>query len=127
MTNLQKVVVVGGGMVAHRFTEALRARDADGRFSVTVLAEEPRAPYDRVALTTYFTGRHPEDLELGDRALWDDPLVRLERDARVDTVDRDTRVVTDRHGREYPYDHLVLATGSYAWTPPTEGAHLPGV
>src|SRR5690606_39740076 len=59
------IFVVGGGMVAHRFTEALRARDADGRYSVTVLAEEPRAPYDRVALTTYFTGRHPEDLEIG--------------------------------------------------------------
>ncbi|WP_062132978.1 nitrite reductase large subunit NirB [Demequina aestuarii] len=127
MTETQRIVVVGGGMVAHRFTEALRARDADGRFAVTVLAEEPRAPYDRVALTTYFTGRHPEDLELGDRALWDDPLVCLERDARVDTVDRDAKVVTDRHGREHPYDHLVLATGSYAWTPPTEGAHLPGV
>ncbi|MFW2514630.1 nitrite reductase large subunit NirB [Demequina sp. SO4-13] len=127
MTDTQRIVVVGGGMVAHRFTEALRARDGEGRYSVTVLAEEPRAPYDRVALTTYFTGRHPEDLELGDRALWDDPLVRLERDALVETVDRVAKVVTDRHGREYPYDHLVLATGSYAWTPPTEGAHLPGV
>ncbi|MFW7415632.1 nitrite reductase large subunit NirB [Demequina sp. SO4-18] len=127
MTDTQRIVVVGGGMVAHRFTEALRARDVEGRYSVTVLAEEPRAPYDRVALTTYFTGRHPEDLELGDRALWDDPLVRLERDALVESVDRAAKVVTDRHGRDYPYDHLVLATGSYAWTPPTEGAHLPGV
>jgi nitrite reductase (NADH) large subunit len=122
-----RIVVVGGGMVAHRFTEALRARDEAGAFHVTVLAEEPRRPYDRVALTSYFTGRHPEDLELGDRDLWDDPLVDLHRDARVTDVDRAAKRVTDKHGKTYAYDHLVMATGSYAWTPPTEGADLPGV
>ncbi|WP_062211922.1 nitrite reductase large subunit NirB [Demequina oxidasica] len=126
-TSPKQIVVVGGGMVAHRFTEAMRARDTDGEFAVTVLAEEPRRPYDRVALTSYFTGRHPEDLELGDRDLWDHPLVTLHRDARVVEVDRELRTVTDKHGKTYPYDHLVMATGSYAWTPPTEGADLPGV
>ncbi|WP_236683815.1 nitrite reductase large subunit NirB [Demequina flava] len=127
MTAQEHIVVVGGGMVAHRFVEALRARDGDNRYRVTVLAEEPRAPYDRVALTSYFTGRDPEDLALGEPQLWEDPLVRLERDARVVEIDRENRVVTDVHGVTYVYDHLVMATGSYAWTPPTEGADLPGV
>ena len=37
---------------------------------VTVLAEEDRAPYDRVGLSAFFSGRDPEDLALGDtRAL----------------------------------------------------------
>ena len=39
----RRVVVVGGGMVAQRFVEALRDRDDAGRHHVTVLAEEPRA------------------------------------------------------------------------------------
>lgn len=123
----EHIVVVGGGMVAHRFTEALRARDTGGRYSVEVLAEEPRAPYDRVALTSYFTGRTPEDLQLGDPALWEDPLVTLRRDSGATAVDRARRVVTVEGGREVAYDHLVLATGSYAWAPPTPGADLPGV
>ncbi|WP_062299215.1 nitrite reductase large subunit NirB [Demequina maris] len=123
----EHIVVVGGGMVAHRFTEAMRARDTEGRFSVEVLAEEPRAPYDRVALTSYFQGRTPEDLQLGDPALWQDPLVTLHRDSRATAVDRDRRIVTVEGGREVAYDHLVLATGSYAWAPPTPGADLPGV
>src|SRR4051812_8472875 len=123
----QHLVVVGGGMVAQRLVEALRDRDADGRWRVTVLAEEPRAPYDRVALTSYFSGRDPADLALGDRALWDDPLVRLVRGDAVTAVDRDARTVTTASGRVHAYDHLVLATGSYAWVPPTEGADLPGV
>ncbi|WP_062388301.1 nitrite reductase large subunit NirB [Demequina iriomotensis] len=123
----EHIVVVGGGMVAHRFTEALRARDTDGRYSVEVIAEEPRAPYDRVALTSYFSGKSPEDLQLGDPALWRDPLVTLHRDSRATAVDRDRRIVTVEGGREVSYDHLVLATGSYAWAPPTPGADLAGV
>ena len=123
----EHVVVVGGGMVAHRFVEALRSRDTEGRYRVTVCAEEPRRPYDRVALTTYFTGRHPEDLELGDRGLWDDPLVSLRRDHRIESIDRDARAIRAVDGTVHDYDHLVLATGTYAWVPPIKGADLPGV
>ena len=61
-------------MVARRLVEALRSRDTAGEWAVTLLCEEPRAPYDRVALTSYFSGRDPDDLALGGQELWDDPL-----------------------------------------------------
>ncbi|MBB2922837.1 nitrite reductase large subunit NirB [Cellulomonas cellasea] len=121
------LVVVGGGMVAQRLVEALRDRDAAGEWRVTVLAEEPRAPYDRVALTSYFSGRDPEDLALGTPALWADPLVRLVRGDAVTAIDREARTVTSTSGRVEHYDHLVLATGSKAAMPPIEGNDLPGV
>ena len=121
------LVVVGGGMVAQRLVEALRARDTAGEWRVTVFAEEPRHPYDRVALTSYFSARDPEELTLGDPALWDDPLVRLVRDCRVDSIDREARQVTDRLGWVHDYDELVLATGSDAARPPIPGNELPGV
>ena len=123
----RRLVVAGGGMVAHRFVEALRARDTDGTWQVTVLAEEPRAPYDRVALTSYFTGRDPEDLALGDPSLWADPSVRLVRGEAVTAIDREARAVTTSAGRTLDYDHLVLATGSSAAVPPIPGTELPGV
>ena len=78
----RRVVVVGAGMVAHRFVESLTSRD-DGDTVITVLGEEPRAPYDRVALTSYFSARDAEELTLGDPALWDDELVTLHRDCAV--------------------------------------------
>ncbi len=121
------LVVVGGGMVAQRLVEALRARDADGAWRVTVLAEEQRAPYDRVALTSYFSGRDPESLALGDRSLWADPLVGLVRGDAVTSIDRVAQTVTTASGRVERYDHLVLATGSSAAMPPIEGNDLPGV
>ncbi|MFV0634969.1 nitrite reductase large subunit NirB [Demequina sp.] len=123
----EKVVVVGAGMVAHRFTQSLRSKDVDGRFSVDVIGEETYAPYDRVALTSFFAGKSAQDLELGEPELWDDPLVTLHRDSRAVSIDRAARSVTLADGREIGYDHLVLSTGSYAWAPPVPGADLPGV
>ncbi len=123
----RKVVVVGGGMVAQRFVEALRARDERGEWRVDVFAEEPRLPYDRVQLTKYFEARDADELVLGDPALWADPLVTLHRDCAVAGIDREARTVTDRLGRVHPYDELVLATGSSAAVPPIPGNDLPGV
>jgi nitrite reductase (NADH) large subunit len=120
-------VVVGGGMVAQRLVEALRARDAAGTWRISVFAEEPRTPYDRVGLTRYFEVRDAEELALGDPALWADPLVSLHRDCAVTAIDRAARTVTDRLGRVHAYDELVLATGSSAAMPPIPGNDLPGV
>ena len=125
-TEPQQLVIVGGGMVARRLVDALRARDDAGRWAITLLCEEPRAPYDRVALTSYFTGRHPEDLALGGQELWDDPLVTLRRGVRAESIDRDARTVTTSTGQVLPYDSLVLATGSYAAVPPVPGKDLRG-
>lgn len=120
-----RLVVVGGGMVAHRLVEALRDRDRDGRWVVEVFAEEPRAPYDRVALTTYFTGRDPAELTLGDPDLWHDHAVRLHRGVPVTCVDRAAHTVT-AGGRTVPYDALVLATGSTPAVPQVPGRDLAG-
>ena len=122
----RQLVVVGGGMVARRLVDALRSRDVDGEWAVTLLCEEPRAPYDRVALTSYFTGRDPEDLALGGQEIWDDPLVTLRRGVAATAIDREARTVATSDGRTLPYDSLVLATGSYAAVPPVPGKDLRG-
>ena len=84
-------------------------------------------PYDRVGLSAFFSGSTPEDLALGDPGLWADPQVSLRTGARAVAVDRDARSVTTADGGSVGYDHLVLATGSYAWVPPVPGADLAGV
>lgn len=59
----QRVVVVGHGMVGHRFCERL-VEHGEGRFELSVLCEEPRAAYDRVHLSEFFGGRGAEELAL---------------------------------------------------------------
>ncbi|PZF95419.1 nitrite reductase large subunit NirB [Micromonospora deserti] len=117
-----RVIVVGNGMVGQRFVDALRARDPQGRWQVTVLAEESRPAYDRVRLSAFFDGVSADELNLHTP----DEGVELRLGEPVTAVDRDRRVVTTAAG-EYPYDALVLATGSYAFVPPVDGVALPGV
>ncbi|MFC8301404.1 nitrite reductase large subunit NirB [Micromonospora orduensis] len=116
------LVVIGNGMVGQRFVDALRARDPRGRWRVTVLGEERRAAYDRVRLSAFFDGVSEDDLNL--HTPHDGVRLRLGEPATA--IDRERRVVTTAVG-EYPYDALVLATGSYAFVPPVPGTELPGV
>ena len=58
-----KIVVVGHGMVGHKFLESL-AEAGLQHAAVTVLCEEHRPAYDRVHLSDYFSGKTAEDLSM---------------------------------------------------------------
>jgi nitrite reductase (NADH) large subunit len=120
------VVVIGAGMVAHKFVETLRAKDESGEYAITVLGEEPLAPYDRVHLTSFFAGATPEDLLLAEPAFWDDPLVTLRTGVKVARIERVEQEVVTNAGERIVYDDLVIATGSSAAVPPIEGRDTTG-
>jgi nitrite reductase (NADH) large subunit len=119
------VIVVGHGMVGHRLVEALRARDAEGSWRVTVLAEEGDAAYDRVGLTAYTESWDRALLALPGNEYAGDERVRLLLNTRVTEIDRATKSVVTADGQRHSYDALVLATGSYAFVPPVPGHDLP--
>ena len=114
-----RLLVVGNGMVGHKFLESLLSCAAD--LQVTVLCEEPRAAYDRVHLTSYFSGASAESLSLVEAGFFERSghLLRLnEAAARIDRV---ARTVTTTLGHVLSYDVLVLATGSAPFVPPVPG------
>ncbi len=118
------VVVVGAGMVAHRFVDSLLSRSGDD-WRVTLIGEEARHPYDRVGLTSFFGGASAEELEL-ERSVIDDERVRFVCGDAVTAIDRAARQVTTAHGLSVAYDHLILATGSYAAKVAVDGAGWEG-
>ncbi|WP_129976395.1 nitrite reductase large subunit NirB [Rhodococcus sp. Q1] len=121
----KNVVVVGHGMVAHRFVEALRVRDGQGDWSVTVLGEETDAAYDRVGLSSYVGSWDRKELALSGNDYAADDLVDLRVGTRAVGIDRAARTVTTAGGDVLRYDSLVLATGSYPFVPPVPGHDLP--
>lgn len=127
MSSTQNVVVVGHGMVGHRFVEALRSRDAAGAWRVTVLSEEADAAYDRVGLTGYTEHWDRAQLALPGNDYAGDDRVDLRLGCAVTEIDREARTVRTATGESFDYDALVLATGSYAFVPPVPGRDLPGV
>jgi nitrite reductase (NADH) large subunit len=126
MRSTRNVVVVGHGMVGHRFVEALRSRDAEGAWRVTVLAEEADAAYDRVGLTGYTEHWDRGLLALPGNDYRGDDRVELRLGSRVTEIDRTGKSVLTAGGDRVEYDALVLATGSYAFVPPVPGHDLPG-
>jgi nitrite reductase (NADH) large subunit len=120
---VKELVVVGNGMVGHRLVQAVRDRDTAGAWRITVLGQESRPAYDRVALSSYVDGKSAEELTLPEVA---DPLVQLHLGDAAVALDRDARMVRTASGRELPYDALVLATGSVPFVPPVPGRDLPG-
>lgn len=115
------VVVVGHGMVGHRFVEALRSRDTESTWKVVVLSEEAEAAYDRVGLSSYVGAWDRSALALPGNAYAGDDLVELRLGTRAEHIDRTARTVTTSAGDTVAYDALVLATGSHPFVPPVPG------
>jgi nitrite reductase (NADH) large subunit len=126
MTHFRKtLVVVGHGMVGHRFVQAAIERGLTEVYDVVVIGEEPRPAYDRVALTSFF--------EVGAEALsflpdgaYDDPRVTLLLGTAVEGFDPETQTVLLAGGEVLGYDALVLATGAAPFVPPIPGHDLEG-
>lgn len=117
-----RLVVVGSGMAATRLVEELVARGAAERMRITVLGDEPVAPYNRILLSAVLEGTHrPEALTLRGPDWYAEHGIDLRLGARVLGLDRDHRDVMLVDGTLVEYDVLVLATGSIPTLPPIRG------
>ena len=117
-TPQRRLVVVGHGMVAHRFVTDLLARDTASQYAVTVFGAESRPAYDRVHLSAWFDDRDAAGLHLD---AYPEGVVEVVSGEQVTGIDREARTVSTESGHTYPYDVLVLATGSRPFVPPVGG------
>ncbi len=124
--NKQRIVIIGNGMVGHKLVEALVEAGIGATSEIVVLGEEPRAAYDRVHLSEFFSGKTADDLSLVTPGFYAQPGLELRLGARAISIDRETRQVVLADGACVPYDRLVLATGSYPFVPPLPGRDRPG-
>jgi nitrite reductase (NADH) large subunit len=115
-----KIVVIGHGMVGHKFLESLADNPVAG-MQVTVLCEEPRPAYDRVHLSEFFSGKSADDLSLVKPGFFDRSDMVLRLNARAESIDLAAKTVTASTGDILSYDKLVLATGSFPFVPPIDG------
>lgn len=115
------VVVVGNGMVGHKFVELMVKQGATETYEIVTFCEESRLAYDRVNLSSYFSGNSAEALSLVQPNFYDENGIRVYIGDRVAHIDRATKTVTSADRVQIAYDKLVLATGSYPFMPPIKG------
>lgn len=116
---VEKVVVVGAGMVGHRFVDELVRADRVGRFEIELIGEETYEPYNRILLSEVVAGR--ADLKALSLPLPDSDRVRFSRGVAAVELDLTGRRVLLDDGTSTRFDRLVLATGARAFVPPIDG------
>ncbi|HEY4630527.1 MAG TPA: nitrite reductase large subunit NirB, partial [Blastococcus sp.] len=129
-----RLVVVGNGMAGARFVEEVLDRGGADQFRITVFGDEPHGNYNRIMLSPVLAGEeHEDDIVLNSHEWYADNGVVLRAGTRVERIDTAAKLVYAADGTATPYDHLVLATGSYSFIPPMKGVRaddgglLPGV
>lgn len=122
---MERLIVIGNGMVGYKFCEKLRNRSAD--IEIIVYGEEPRPAYDRVHLSNYFSGSSAEDLLMAPSSWYVQNNIRLFTGELVTEIDRHRKTIRTHSGKVDHFDQLVLATGSSAFVPPLKGVERDGV
>lgn len=121
------IVILGAGQAAASAAAKLRASGHDGR--ITIIGQEPVAPYQRPPLSkSYLLGEMGLDrLTLRSPEWWSDNRISLhlaERALEIDPAAR--KVTTDR--QVIGYDRLILTLGATPRRlPASVGGDLPGV
>ncbi|RQP18478.1 MAG: nitrite reductase large subunit [Parapedobacter sp.] len=119
------IVVVGNGMVGHRFCEKIVGKT--DKFNVVVFGDEPRRAYDRVHLSDYVKKRDVDDLYLCKSDWYVRQNIKLYLNDPVKSINRTTKTIQSSNGVVIEYDFLVLATGSKAFVPNIPGVEKEGI
>ena len=121
------VVIVGAGHAGGSAAAFLRQYAYQG--PITIIGEEPIAPYQRPPLSkAWLKGEaDAEALMLRPLSFYAEQNIGLILDVKVTGLDRTSKAVRLSDGRSLPYDYLILATGSRARPLPVPGADLEGV
>jgi nitrite reductase (NADH) large subunit len=125
MSTKQTLVVIGNGMVGQNFLASLVTNPVKDKYDIVTFCEEPRAAYDRVHLSSFFTGTSAKELSLVADDFFEQHGITIHIGDKAVSIDREQKIVTSAKGINIQYDKLVLATGSYPFVPPVAGHDRP--
>lgn len=125
----EDILIIGAGQAGMQIAVTLREEGFTG--GVTVVGEEPYAPYQRPPLSkAYLTGEADEEtLEFRNAQFYRDHNITLVVGERITdvTLTSEGGVATGSSGASYPFTKLALTTGSTPRRLNAPGAELDGV
>lgn len=126
MADPMKTLILGNG--AAGIEAALQLRKHDPETSITMLTESRWLHYFRPKLVHFLAEEQsPEDLVVYDEEFYRKRAIYNVLGRKAASVDTANRRVTDEFGGVYPYDRLLIATGSRPFVPPIDGIEKDGV
>ena len=127
MKSKPSFIIVGGGMAGAIAAQTLREEGFEGK--ITLLGQEPNAPYERPPLSKdYLQGKADRDSIFVHPEQWyAEHAVELSLDSAGASLHPASRTVSTATGGRLHYDKLLLATGSKPRRLDVPGADLDGV
>jgi NADPH-dependent 2,4-dienoyl-CoA reductase/sulfur reductase-like enzyme len=117
------IVIAGGGLAAQRCCERLRRRGYDG--AITMVCDEPLAPYDRPPLSKeYLSGTMTAPPRLRPDGWHADNDVELVLDMPAKALHADASELELADGTRLHYRQLLIATGAVPRTLPGIEGHV---
>ncbi len=119
--NMKKqLLLIGYGMVGHKFLEEFKDLDGFEKWNVTVISEEAVGAYDRVNLSKLFYEQN-YNLFFSSEATFAKAGVRFFYNSKAIELDTQNHFVVLDDGKIIEFECCVLATGSYPFVPPVVG------
>jgi nitrite reductase (NADH) large subunit len=122
----KQYLIIGNSAAGIAAAREIRRRDPRGR--ITILSDEPTFGYSRVMLPLYIAGKiGKRDMVIAQRDDYARLRINLRRGDPVESIDPKEQRVFTRKGIHFPYDQLLVATGSSPRTLNIQGKDLPGI
>jgi 3-phenylpropionate/trans-cinnamate dioxygenase ferredoxin reductase subunit len=120
-----RIVIIGASLAGASAAIALRDQEYDGE--LTLIGEENQLPYERPPLSkALLLGERDEPDWVGDESTYADKAIDLRLGTTATRIDRSRKVVVASR-TEYPYDKLLIATGSAPRRLDVHGSELDGL
>ena len=119
-------LIVGNGIAGTTAAEHIRKQDDKG--SITIVADEGLAFYNRMKLNELISGEMPEQKLMMKKDEWyREQRIDLKLKTRIEGAEPGGKVVITKDNEKLPYDRLLIAAGSHSFIPPMKGADKTGV
>ena len=123
---MKRYLIIGNGVAGTTAAEHIRRHDEQGE--ITILTDEELPFYYRIRLNDYISGDLGKKDLIAKKAEWyAERRIKLRTGVRVTGADPEKQYVMTAGQERYPYDLLLLATGSRSFVPPIRGADTNGV
>ena len=122
-----RLVVIGNGMAGARCVEELLTLCPD-KYQITMIGEEPQVNYNRIMLSPVLAGeKQLRDIILNDHDWYQRHGIQLVSGDPVTAIQRQKKQVVTQQQQCFPYDRLIIATGSRPNIIPFPGHELENV
>lgn len=111
---MQRFIVIGGGVAGHR--AAIELSRCAPTATIDLVSDEFGLPYERPPLSKELLhgSKTAEEIVLSGAASYAQNNIRHHPGTRVTAIDRAAKQIVTQAGNAFPYDRLLIATGSRA-------------